>query len=93
MLASQQIRQSEYTTSRSINTKFHTTMDNKKMGSEDLASPGIHGFKDWASKPSKETKDTPASRQPLDKQNPEDPVMAAHLCEVGTALLCTFSLQ
>lgn len=42
-------------------------MDNKQMGSEDLASPGIHGFKDWTSKPSKNMKDTPTSR--LDKQN------------------------
>lgn len=60
-------------------------MDNKhQMGSEDLASPGTHGFKDWASKPSKETKETTTGRH--ERQLPDDPNMAAHLCEVRITL-------
>ena len=30
-------------------------MDSRHMGSEDLASPGAQGFKDWTSKQSKES--------------------------------------
>ena len=75
-------------------------MDNKhQMGSEDLASPGTHGFRDWASKPSKETKETKETKeQPKEpkepttgrheRQLPDDPNMATHLCEVRPTLFC-----
>lgn len=55
-------------------------MDNKQqMGSEDLPSPGIQAFKDWASKPAK---DTPVGR--MDTQAPEEPITTANISEVGS---------
>ena len=70
-------------------------MDNKPqqqhVGSEDLPSPGIQAFKDWASKPAKDApvgrvdrqvpEDAPIGR--MDRQVLEDPITAANISEVG----------
>lgn len=39
-------------------------MDSRHMGSDDLVSPGSQGFKDWTTKPSKETPSGRGETQP-----------------------------
>lgn len=51
----------------------------QSVGGEDLPSPSIQAFKDWASKPAKEA--PPVGR--LNRQAPEDLAIAANISEVG----------
>lgn len=58
-------------------------MDGKHMGSEDLASPGTQGFKDWSSKPGK---NMPSGNMPSGQREKEmghDIMIAAHPKEVS----------
>ena len=63
-------------------------MDSKHMGSEDLASPGMQGFKDWTSKPSKEN---PGGRG--EKHATCDAMQCCEMSEVSDSPLDEYSCQ